>query len=100
MPIMPAQSLIRSPPPAFREVRNASLPARGRRRMGDVASSFSPKELREFGFDLAAQFRADIHYRREGAFQQLIVRNTGVDQDAVVEIARQIKWVSFRCPGF
>src|SRR3989449_7677784 len=46
-------------------------------------------DLAELRSDLFSQFRTHIHHSRELAFQFHVVRNTGVDQHPIVEIAGQ-----------
>ena len=47
--------------------------------------------MREFSTQLRPQVCADIDHGREGILQLHFVGNTGVDQNAVIEISRQNK---------
>jgi len=51
----------------------------------------SVKQLGKLRPQFGAQIGADVDHRRERALELHVVRDAGVDQDAIVEIAWQIK---------
>ena len=60
----------------------------------------SVKQFQKFGAQLGAQVGTDIDHLRERALELHVIGDAGIDQDAIVEIAGEIKRIAFRRPGF
>jgi len=58
------------------------------------------KQVWKFRSQFGSHSRADVDRRRECPLEFHVVGNAGVDQDAVVEVAGQIKRIALRSPGF
>src|SRR5215813_5986282 len=61
-------------------------------------NSHRREDVRELGLEPRAEIVAHVDRDREGPFELHVVGDAGVDQDAVVEVARQEQWVALRCP--
>src|SRR5438552_6713559 len=57
------------------------------------------EDVREFRLELRAQVTAHVDHGRERALELHVVRNAGVDQDAVVEVTGQIERIALGGPG-
>src|SRR5205814_8433890 len=74
--------------------------ATARRVQPGSSSSRRAEELSELRLELRAQLGADVDDLRESARELLLVRDARVDQDAVVEIPREVQRIALRRPRF
>ena len=58
------------------------------------------KQLREFRAQALAQICADVDGDRERSLELLVIGNAGVDENAVVEVARKEQRITLGGPGF
>src|SRR5580658_9064124 len=77
--------------PGFRD-REKAVPPSGLRRYG-TTPSVPREQRRKLGTQLRPQVGADVDHHREGLVELLVIRDARVDEDAVVEIPRQVERV-------
>src|SRR5882762_11923125 len=67
-------------------------------RQSSPCPSHRPENMRELGLELGPQIVADIDHDRERAGELLVVRDAGVDQNAIVEVAGQKQRIALGGP--